>query len=144
MVNTRPQDVVTCPRCRVHLRLDLDPTDMIVCQVTLMGNFDVAAAIALVRKLRRPAKRFRPSTLQKLFNSRVHRPHLAHVNTRVPGIRGRMTVNGVKHVFLIEGNHRTARAIEADRPFRLYDLTEEETRLVFMGRRASRGKRWVA
>lgn len=127
-----------CPRCRLRTYRGL-----VACRVTCLGYYDVGAAEALVRRLRRRAQPVTPFDLRVIFNSDVHPPHLAHVDTRRPGILGLAWIRGRLTRFILEGNHRSARAIQAGRPFRLYRLTEAETASVFIGRRPPPGKCWV-
>lgn len=65
-------------------------------------------------------------------NSRTHKQHIDHVNTKYPGILGHLWGPGEggtwEHVHvLIDGNHRAARCLRDGLPFRVYLLSEDES-----------------
>jgi hypothetical protein len=130
----------TCYRCEWYR----EGEEGTVCRVTGVGIFDVVRARAIVRRRRRRAVHLKPRQLRRLTElSDTYRPHLAHVNTRKCGIVGRYrTEDGQVIEFMLEGNHRAARAIQSGRPFRVHRLTNKETAEIFIGRQKPRGLIW--
>lgn len=116
-----------------------------ICKMPGLGIFDVAAARDLLRRRRRRTVCISPRRLWRLLDAGgIYAPHLPHVNTRKAGIIARFAApDGEVYIFILEGNHRAARAFLAGKRFRCYELTEEETAAVFLGRRAPNGSRYM-
>lgn len=70
-------------------------------------------------------------------NSRIHQQHLDHVNPIYPGILAHLWGQGhngaIQHGhLLIDGNHRAARCLRDQLPFKAYMLTEDESEQVLL------------
>jgi hypothetical protein len=70
-------------------------------------------------------------------NSRIHEQHLDHVNPIYPGILahlwGKSPIGTIEHGHvLIDGNHRAARCLRDQLPFRAYLLTEDESQTILL------------
>jgi len=97
-------------------------------------KFDVDLARAIVAD-DRPSVELEPDdVMHSLEWAHIHRPDLDHIDTRFPGIiahywhkAGDELLHG--HV-LIDGHHRAAKLHEANMPFFVHILTEDESRRV--------------
>ena len=97
-------------------------------------KFDVDLARSMVADGRSSVELEPEDVVHSLEWARIHRPHLNHVDTRYPGIvahywhkMGDEILHG--HV-LIDGHHRAAKLHEANQPFFVYLLSEDESRRV--------------
>lgn len=98
-------------------------------------KFDVDLARTIVADGRESLE-LEPEDVQHSLDwSRIHPPHLAHVDVQYPGIIAHYwypepdgtVLHG--HV-LIDGHHRAAKTVELDLPFFVRILTEEESNKV--------------
>ncbi|MFN9720882.1 MAG: hypothetical protein ACK58L_19475 [Planctomycetota bacterium] len=101
--------------------------------------YDVDEARRIVSDGRQPVELERDDVAYLVDNSRIHQQHIDHVNTIFPGIIAHLWGPGsagqIEHGhLLIDGNHRAARCLRDQVPFRAYLLTEEESeRILFRG-----------
>lgn len=131
----------TCYRCDWYL--DNETGD--ICRVQGIGYFDVEKARKLIKRLRKTTVIIPKKHLSKMVGRDVHKPHLAHVNIRKVGIVGQYKdADGELYDFLLEGNHRATRRLREKKPFRAYRLTAEETRLIYLGKRAPNGMKFIS
>ena len=99
-------------------------------------KFDVDLARKMVAD-GRPSIELEPDDVKHSLKwAHIHRPHLSHIDTRFPGIIAHYwhklddeIVHG--HV-LIDGHHRAAKLYEANQPFFVQILSEDESRQVTM------------
>ena len=97
-------------------------------------KFDVDLARAIVADGRPSVELETVDVMHSLEWAHIHRPHLDHIDTRFPGIIAHYwhkSGDGVMHGHvLIDGHHRAAKLHEADLPFLVHILTEDESRQV--------------
>lgn len=99
--------------------------------------FDVDLARRIVGDGREPREIEDESVQWCIDTTRIYPQHVAHVDTRYPGI--------IAHVFyplpdgteahghlLIDGNHRAARCAQLKKPFFAFILTEAESRRILL------------
>lgn len=118
-----------------------------VCKVQGWGYFDVEAARKIIGRTGRRTVLYDAKTLRKVIseNSSIFEPHLLHVNVRKPGILARYKPpDGPAETFLLEGRHRAVRQMFDGKALKLYELTEEETQMIFLGKRVPGGKRFIS
>lgn len=94
--------------------------------------FDIDTARALVDDGREAVEVEPADVRYAVETSRIYEEHLAHVNTKYPGIIAYVhyiTEEGelVTAHLLIDGHHRAARCLQLGKPFFAYVLTEEES-----------------
>jgi len=99
--------------------------------------FDVDRARELVSDGREPVELEREDVEFSVQNCRIYPQHVAHVDTRYPGIIAHIwypEANGewVHGHVLIDGNHRAARCLQLDLPYYVHVLTEEESREILI------------
>ena len=99
-------------------------------------KFDVDLARKIVADGRASVELEPDDVKHSLEWAHIHRPHLDHIDTRFPGIiahywhkSGDEILHG--HV-LIDGHHRAAKLHEANMPFFVHVLSEDESRQVTM------------
>lgn len=137
------KEAVSCYRCDWYKEGDAGN----VCRVSGWGTFDVDEARRIIKRHRRRAVRYSYRRLNRVVNphSTIHEPHLAHVNLRKAIIVARYKVDGEPvERFLLEGRHRATRALLERLTLKVYELSLEETRAIFIGKRAPKGKRFVS
>lgn len=94
--------------------------------------YDVDLARKIVSDGREPVELERDDIAYCVDNSRIHKQHVDHVNTKYPGILGHLWGPGVGRIrvhghVLIDGNHRAARCLRDGLTFKACLLTEEES-----------------
>ena len=99
--------------------------------------FDVDQAREIVQDGREPVELDEDDTRHSVDISRIYPEHLPHVNTVYPGIVAHLWYEQpdgelVHGHLLIDGHHRAARCLELGETFRVYLLTEEESRAVML------------
>ena len=99
--------------------------------------FDVDKARTMVRDGRRSVELDPDDTRHSVDISRIYPQHLSHVNTRFPGIVAHVwyqQADGeILHgTLLIDGHHRAARCLQLGKPFRVYVLSEDESRAIML------------
>lgn len=97
--------------------------------------FDVDRAREIVLDGREPVEVDEDSVRACLSDTRIHRQHLDHVDTKYPGIIAHISVvtndgEYAKGHTLIDGNHRAAKCLESGRPFYAYVLDEDESEMI--------------
>ncbi len=100
-------------------------------------RFDVSLARKMVLDNRTPVEVDEESIRLELEDTRIHKEHLLHVDTKYPGIISHVwfPMNSHEEVhghLLIDGNHRAARCLELGIPYFAYILTEEESREILL------------
>jgi hypothetical protein len=65
--------------------------------------------------------------------------HLPHVNPDEPGIVACVVEGNEYKLFLIDGNHRTERAVREGKTPKFFMLTPKETEQCFLGKRPAPG-----
>jgi hypothetical protein len=118
----------TCPHCVVDARETY----------RYFGRnfvFDVDRAREIVLDGREPVEVDEDSVRASLSDTRIHRQHLDHVDTKYPGIIAHIAVvtndgEYAKGHTLIDGNHRAAKCLESGQPFYAYLLNEEESEMI--------------
>lgn len=94
-------------------------------------KFDVDMARQIVSDGREAVELDPEDVKHSIEWAHIHRPHLEHIDTRYPGIIAHywFNDNGERlhgHV-LIDGHHRAVKLHEANLPFFVYVLTEQES-----------------
>jgi hypothetical protein len=121
-------DAEKCPRCRsgpeYYWYLGL-------------YEFDVDRARAFAADGRTPVEVEEESVRVSIRSSKMHEPHIDHVDTRYPGVIAHVHYqeeSGLVHRchLLIDGHHRAARCLREGRPFHAYLLTEEESQAILI------------
>jgi hypothetical protein len=97
--------------------------------------FDVDRAREIVSDGREPVEVDDGSVRACPSDTRIHRQHLDHVDTKYPGIIAHISVvthdgEYAKGHTLIDGNHRAAKCLESGRPFYAYVLDEDESEMI--------------
>ena len=100
-------------------------------------RFDVSLARKMVLDNRTPVEVDEESIRLELEDTRIHKEHLLHVDTKYPGIISHVwfPINSHEEVhghLLIDGNHRAARCLELGIPYFAHILTEEESREILL------------
>jgi hypothetical protein len=94
------------------------------------GYFNVIKAIKIIQDKPRVTRKLSKKELSiaaKNGKIDVNDKHLDHVDITVPGILGRTD----KETFILDGNHRVAKAKKSRKSFSVFELTEFETGQVF-------------
>jgi hypothetical protein len=94
--------------------------------------YDISRARELVLDGREAVEIDEESIRLEVAETRIHREHLPHVETKYPGIIAHvwfpMKDGELAHGhLLIDGNHRAARCLQLGLPYYAYILTEEES-----------------
>lgn len=121
--------VKNCPRCR-------DGHETYV-YMYRRYEFDVDRARQIVKDGREPMEVEEDSVRASVENSRIHKPHLDHVNMAEPGIIAHLYYPSkqgerIQAHLLIDGNHRAARCLRDGLPFCAYILSEEESEAILL------------
>lgn len=99
--------------------------------------YDVDEARRIVSDGRQPTELETSDVAYLVNDSRIHEQHIDHVNTKYPGIIAHLWGPGsdgtMEHGhLLIDGNHRAARCLRDDLPFRVFVLTEDESERILL------------
>jgi hypothetical protein len=99
--------------------------------------FDVDRAREIVQDGRRSVELDADDTRHSVESSHIYPQHLAHVNTKYPGIVAHLWYQApdgelVHGHLLIDGHHRAARCLQLGKPFRVYLLSEAESREIML------------
>jgi hypothetical protein len=123
-LQTKKQDRENCPHCATGAET--------YGYLKRAYVYDVDLARKIVSDGREPVELERDDVAYCVDNSRIHKQHIDHVNTKYPGILGHLWGPGEDgtwehgHV-LIDGNHRAARCLRDGLPFRACLLSEDES-----------------
>lgn len=97
-------------------------------------KFDVDLARQIVSDGRKAVELEPEDVAHSIEWAHIHRPHLDHIDTRYPGIVAHYWYNDGNEVLhghvLIDGHHRAVKLHEANRPFFVHVLTEQESKRV--------------
>lgn len=99
--------------------------------------YDVDEARKIVSDGREPVEMDAADVAYCVDNSRIHEQHIDHVDVRWPGILAHLWGPGrdgsiQEGHLLIDGNHRAARCLRDQVPFRAYVLTEMESERILL------------
>lgn len=99
--------------------------------------YDVDEARKIVSDGRQPSELETSDVTYLVNDSRIYEQHLDHVNTKYPGILAHLwgpgSTGAIEHGHvLIDGNHRAARCLRDNVPFRAYLLSEDESERILL------------
>jgi len=139
-----------CPRCIAYREVDACKTEAI-CKLDGIGYYNATRAEALVNRRRRKPETLTAKEMRHFISeASVFAPHCLHVNTRKFCIIGTYlqpatdvgAADEETH-FMLDGCHRAYMRSSVGKSTKVYILTLEETKSVYLGKRAPKGKRWV-
>lgn len=119
-----PEEAVACPQCQSgpeYYRMLFD-----------LYKFDVDLAREIVSDGREAIEMDSDDVAYAVERCEIYEPHLAHVDTKYPGIIAHYWYPEADGTFLqgtvlIDGHHRAAKTLQLNIPFYAHLLTEEES-----------------